>query len=358
MSSGKHLFDAAYHCEIIEPGMSRHESASANNIITLFAVYELPAPLALEADGFDASIPVAIGKLSGSLVTPKLVWPKNDPHIIGPAISEQATVLLDQGSGRKGQWFFWGQVSTWNIKTKAVPWAWLGAVLLKLATPARDISYSEYIYGLGHPIGPPIDQLYSDIDTWFEGLRMWIEVICDQDADPGAPLRSVTVTGQGLRVWTEEAGVVSLPSSANRATTIWRNPEPIARKTLTRVVNLLATQPQPSDAHLILRDARAAHRRHRLRQAVIDAGSAVEIVLADFNRAVTRVTTPSKPTLGWYVDQPKIAAQASLPAYTKRDLVEKRNDAIHNNVAPSWSETAQALKLARQIINNLEPLPI
>jgi hypothetical protein len=91
---------------------------------------------------------------------------------------------------------------------------------------------------------------------------------------------------------------------------------------------------------------------------VIDAGSAVEIVLADFNRAVTRVTTPSKPTLGWYVDQPKIAAQASLPAYTKRDLVEKRNDAIHNNVAPSWSETAQALKLARQIINNLEPLPI
>jgi hypothetical protein len=327
--------------------------------LPLFAVYELPAPLALEANGLGATIPMVLGSLAGSLVLPELAWPGDQPQIVGPELSGKASALLRQGIERHGVWHFWGQVSSWNAVMKTVAWAWLGAVLFKLEVPKAQISYSDYRYGLGHPIGPQIDQLHLDIDVWFEGLRTWIEVICDQDADPTAPLQSLTVTGKGLRTWTEEEDI-SLLSSPNHITTVMRIPEPISLSALEGVLGLLATGSRPSDAHLMLRDARAAHRRHRSRQALIDTGSAIEMALADFNRKVTKVPIPTypKPSLGWYVNEPKIARGAALPPNTKVVLVKKRNDAMHNNITPSWSETELALSLAQQIVRKLEPIPI
>ncbi|MHB8457553.1 MAG: hypothetical protein ACYDBS_07690, partial [Acidimicrobiales bacterium] len=59
----------------------------------------------------------------------------------------------------------------------------------------------------------------------------------------------------------------------------------------------------PSDAHLRLRDAARAFRRRLHRRAVIDAGTGVEIALAQFNRTTTRLPLPKdrSATLGWYI---------------------------------------------------------
>jgi hypothetical protein len=114
----------------------------------------------------------------------------------------------------------------------------------------------------------------------------------------------------------------------------------------------------PSGAHLLLRDARVALRRGKLRIAVIDAGSGVGLALAAFNKNVTHVKTPAKPTVGWYVQEAKIQGSARLPTSLKADLVDVRNDAVHHNYQPSRAEAVRGLALARKVLGTVEPLPV
>jgi hypothetical protein len=114
----------------------------------------------------------------------------------------------------------------------------------------------------------------------------------------------------------------------------------------------------PEDAHLLLREGWAALRRSRLQGAVIDAGAAVELTLADFNRTVTKVNPPKAPTLGWYISQPALVAGASLPSNIKADLVDVRNAAIHRNSTPSHAKARVALEMAKGLVKRLKPLPI
>ncbi len=98
-------------------------------------------------------------------------------------------------------------------------------------------------------------------------------------------------------------------------------------------------------------------RRRQFRRAVIDAGSSVEVELAHFNTQRVHVQTPAKPTLGWYVKQPTIAASAGLPSDTDTVLVDVRNDAIHNNITPTWEQTRDAIARADVILAQINPLP-
>ena len=82
------------------------------------------------------------------------------------------------------------------------------------------------------------------------------------------------------------------------------------------------------------------------------------MLFAAFNRRVTSVRTPAKPTLGWYVGQPKIQAAAALPPTLTTDLVDVRNRAIHGNIHPSRAEGLRALELAKEILDTVDPLPL
>jgi hypothetical protein len=70
----------------------------------------------------------------------------------------------------------------------------------------------------------------------------------------------------------------------------------------------------PSDAPLLLRDGQTTFRRDQCRRTIIEAGSARELTLADFNGNVTKVKTPRAPHSGWYTSQPTIATGAGCPA--------------------------------------------
>ena len=110
----------------------------------------------------------------------------------------------------------------------------------------------------------------------------------------------------------------------------------------------------PTDARLLLRDAYAENRRGRTRRAVIDAGSAVELTLADF-AARESVTMPARPTLGVYVN--KLQTRASLPANTEVALTHVRNAAIHKNRIPTHADSSTALGIASTVLNAHDPLP-
>ena len=92
------------------------------------------------------------------------------------------------------------------------------------------------------------------------------------------------------------------------------------------------------------------------RRAVIDAGTAVELMLADFNRRVTKVATPPRPTLGWYVGQSAIAKAVGFPATTQQDLVDLRNDAVHHNKTPGPAEASTGA--SSQALSTMRPSSI
>jgi len=329
-------------------------------MVAATAIYELPASLRVAASCLGKRFAVTVGHQPATLVTPAIVWADDRPSIVAPTsrVLDQSLLIHMAEAGKEGweRWETWGSVSQWNPEKRVAMHVRIGSVLLELTLDSKGMAYSDYLYGRGHPTGPQVDRLFATIDEWFQDLRTWIEVAVDQDINPAHPITHVSVLGSGLQLVTVEDATTSLPARAHMVNVFGDSSEEVNLRTFLKILAKLRASEVPSDAHLLLRDARADLRRGRYRKAVIDAGSAVELTLADVNRRGPNVNTGSRPTLGWFVDQPAVAAAAALPASTKGDLVGLRNDAIHKNVVPSRVGAANAIALAKAIVDGADPL--
>ena len=318
--------------------------------VEVFGAYRLPATISVTPGCLGKQLAITISGVSGRATLPNARWDEERPVLVAPefdpSVARAFQHRIDHEPDPWVRWNFWGSVSSWNPGKRTLLSVHLGAILLRIQAPSVDVEYWESTYGRGQVKGPHVEGLYSGIDGWFDRLRAWIEAAVDQDVDPENSLPAVRTPGRGLMLATNEGGVVSFPSSAHGSNIYAFRHQAINLPRLRHAVKATNTGEMPSDAHFLLRDARAALRRGGFRRAVIDAGSAVELTLASFNRTTTRVNTGGRATLGWYVDQPRIAAAASLPANLKHDLVTVRNHAIHQNRVPSHHETLQALSLA------------
>jgi hypothetical protein len=321
----------------------------------------LPFDLLVDAACLGASIPTSIAGISGELLLPTIQWVKDwdgdRPYLQGPELSDAGGARLKQ---TVEELHLWGSVDAWRTNARTVDSASLGAFLFRCMVAANDIQYSEYLYGRGHPQGVLVDKLYSEIDTWLDDLRSWLEIKTGQDLDPIDPLRTVIVPGDGCQLWTEEGDTTSLPASANHVNVIRYSASLNAASIgeLKGAVNLVAKGTTPSAAHTLLRDARAAALRQSRRRALIDAGAAVELTLKVFNAVHTHVRFTKLETLGALVGSTKISRAAHLPANTFKDLVKVRNRAMHYNITPSPAETQVAVQLAQKIVQKLDPIPI
>jgi hypothetical protein len=329
--------------------------------VTIIGSYRLPAQIGVSAGCLGKSLRIELGGHTGRVRLPRVTWGNDLPSILAPVVDPAAQSRLewvadnsDDGT-RDPSW--WGTVPGWNINTRKIQGAFLSAIVCEFRIPSDAVTYGEYLHGRGQPQGSVIDTLFDHVDSWFDCLRTWVEAVGDQDADPSYPIRSVLTPGDGLQVFTKDGDTVSIPRYANRSQVFVRDVKLLTLPLLRKLAAHANSQTFPSDAHLLLRDGRAQWRRGHMRRAVIDAGSAVEVVLAAYNQRVTKVNT-RKATLGWYVNQPAIAASASLPPATQTVIVDVRNAAIHENRPPTGSEANQALILAQEILERLEPLPI
>ncbi len=321
-----------------------------------YAVYELPANLCVTADCFITIIDVKIAKITGEVTLPTLHWSEDRPRIISPTTPPELKRYTKQFV--ESDDFSWGGVTGWNPKDKIVNNAHVSTILLELDIASKDVTYSDYLYGKGHPQGKSINALFATIDQWFERLRTWTEVITDQDADPVNPLSHADLTANGLHIFTVENNIVSLPASPFGITVVLDSSEPLTAEMLHKVVEQANSGTMPSESRILLRDSNAALRRAHYRRAVIDAGSATELALADVNNNITKIPGPYRKTLGWYVQQPAIIAHSHMPTEAMQDLVNIRNNAIHQNRVPTYDETIKAIRLAKQIINQATPLSV
>lgn len=254
----------------------------------------------------------------------------------------------------------WGFVISWNPHTRELTGAGIAAAFIEFQVSSADITYLDYLHGRGEPRGDLIDNLFRDVDGWFDGLRTWIEVAVDQDVDPNHPISAGSQVGAGLILVTEDDGLVSLPVRAHEMHVTMSTEELADLTQVGKAIELANARSRPSDAHILMRDARAAARRGSYRRAVIDAGGAVEMTLAAHNRTAVRhqPRLGVKPTLGWYARQPKLIQTAGVAKQALLDdLVTPRNDAIHQNRVPSHADTWTALATAQHVLTALDPLP-
>jgi hypothetical protein len=331
--------------------------------IDIVAVYKLPASLQLSEGCFGKNLTVTIAGMTGEATTPSLAWNKdNEPYVVAPVIEGELKRHVEHyvtnSKDDIEKWHFWGGVSSWNPKKHIALDARVGALLIRFKVDPSKVTYSKYINGRGHPQGKEISALFKEIELWFERVAIWVEAAVDQDMNRDHSLSSMHMQGGGLSVFAIEGGTISLPAHASTIRINKRTSEMLKLPTLRKLIGYANNSTLPSDAHMLLKESRAARRRGQYRRAVIDAGSATEITLADFNRRVVHAAPrPGQlPTLGWYVRA--IASRAGLPTNTITDLVDARNSAIHQNLMPTPEQAREALAIAERIVSGIDPLPL
>jgi hypothetical protein len=338
--------------------------AKSDGDITLAGAFHFPVPIGVTPECLGVSLDIVIGGQSGRMTLPACAWGGDTPGLVRPPVSEALSKSIDrwvEGDEAARSLTPWGFVNSWNPEKQEIAGAGIRAVFVEFRVPAADVTYLDYVHGRGEPRGGLVETMFRDVDGWFDGLRTWIEVAVDQDVDPNHPISAGSQIGAGLILVTEDDGTVSLPVRAHEIHVTMSTEELVDLTHLRKAVELANASGRPSDAHVLLRDARAGARRGSYRRAVIDAGGAVEMTLAAHNRTVVGI----KPrpgvmqTLGWYVRQPKIIKATGLAKEALLDdLVMPRNDAIHENRVPSHAETRTALATAQCVLTALDRLPV
>lgn len=198
------------------------------------------------------------------------------------------------------------------------------------------------------------DALEDRVAGWFELFRSWVEVVTGQDLDYRHPVYDVVFPGQGLHVWDGEE---FQPPGGMQLTTPHVTPLPSSE--WAALLTLVRDGKEPPVEYLLSRDARAALVRGDTRRAVLDAATAVEVVLTDlFDKELSALSAPLKSalrkenrTLGRLVG---LLAKASVEVGATQEELTKlttaRNQAAHRGVGPSSFDTVLVVDISARIV--------
>ncbi|MER7403073.1 hypothetical protein ABT373_11440 [Streptomyces sp. NPDC000070] len=345
--------------------------------IELVAVYDLPASLTFAGECLGSSVPVCIAGIGGKVYLPLLHAAGDYPSLVHPSLDDLPghveTLLLRRGE--RDHWF-WGTVRSWNSVSQEVNRAEVSVLLFRFeGLSSREIQYGDYLHGRGYPTGNPVDQIFQEIDSWFEALRLWVRALTAQHVDQQVDAKSITVTAQGLEVLTVEGNTVSLPRTPSSVTVRVMDFDPLDLKTWRRALNLVSQGATPPIEYSLVGSARVELRLGQHRRAVVDAAMAVELVLTRFLNANISALLPglkttlsgNEQTLGWLIKtMPKTkalpAATSSilnqLPADCESGLLVTRNDVVHRNKDVTYVDASRAVEIAASVVKLVNPLPI
>lgn len=325
-----------------------------SNAVKVNAYYRLRKSVALTTDCLNESVAFSLLGYNAILRLPGLTWNSDDdPIITAPIISKVGIANLKHYSDF---YHFWGSVDSWQPKDKTFSSFRISGLLLELDLNPSKITYSNYLHGRGHPESSEITELGEQIDDWFDEFYLWVSVLTKQDLNYKYPRKSVSMPGNGLKVWTEEDDITSLIAShdhisINIDTNI--DKQALTKMDLTKIILAINSDKRPTEGHILLRDARDASARGEMRKAAIDAGTAVEVVLRNYALSNNILTRP-REMLSWYVDN----TAPGLPEDTQTNLVKVRNDAAHLNATFDVTIVPRSIEVATQIVEMLEPISI
>lgn len=233
----------------------------------------------------------------------------------------------------------------------------MSAVLRVVAADASDSGLQD--------IGLAVNESIYD---WYLRLRDWLESLAHVDLGHEHAEQSVTGRSEVETAWW--VATTRLPGERGYAlvnpplTMQLRDTTHVDRQDWRRAVRETNAGRDPTDSHLLLRDARAAFNRGVFRRCVLDAATAVEVVLSPI------LTQKVDKSLGSSTRKelvPNIMSVSRkiralrglgmrLPASLHSDLFNLRNKVIHEGEAPSRSATRKALETATTVVSAHAPL--
>lgn len=205
-------------------------------------------------------------------------------------------------------------------------------------------------------------QILHHIDTWWENVRTWLEICTNQ--------RLAQIGHEGDD-WLNPHIRTSIWSVADEdgarhelkvGGTVIRGPERVLGVTpeiLQGCVALAATTPPL--AWRLLRDARALQNADQERRAVIDAATAAELAATKrIDDLLANETDPKRRKM--LADAKTLGGKATalgdeLPATFRADLVERRNNAVHEGIEVRYPEWEAAFRAALALVERVFPLP-
>ncbi|MEU8389051.1 hypothetical protein [Micromonospora sp. NPDC048843] len=293
------------------------------------AIFELPVHIWVTCAALDATYLTGYDKLRFNVVMPDARPPVGGPP---PVLGAESRLELT------GDQPIWAQEYSAHIPESLRPATALHRVVV---TDVEGPTYDHKSWFT------PEHQLAEYINRWFDEVRTWTEIVTGQDLDPNHRVYDAESVGAGLSfIEPPHDGALGIKITTPHV-------RPLRVEEWAYILGLVRDGNEPPLEEVLSRDARAAHRRHANRRAIIDAATAVEIVLGRHvrnhadrlpERQQRRIN--ERTALGDYIS---IAEHNRLPlavpAERLRTLNNLRNDAAHRGAAPGHWEAGNAVQV-------------
>lgn len=304
------------------------------------AIYELPVPIWVTRSTLGETYPSGYGKLRF-----EVVMPQDEPPAGGAPVIDG--VSMPESSD--------GELIVWTTAYAA----WIPESL-RPATALHRIAITtvEAPTRPGRTWESPDHQLAAQIVFWFDRVRTWVEILTGQDLDPNHRVYDAEAIGAGLTfVAPPHEGELGFRLTTPRI-------RPISDYQWKMILAAVRDDMEPPLEEVLLRDARAAFTRRFYRRVIIDAATAVEIVLARtlIGRAKElpekqRTRLENRPTLGAYINIAKVSNLKFEVTFEDLErLSASRNDAVHRGQSPDDLETHSLLRIATDFLGAYGPL--
>lgn len=298
--------------------------------MTVSAIFELPVPIWVMSDALGETYSTGLGSLTFNVVMPSLDGTHGAPPTV-PGLSDRQELADPE--------MRWVHEYGAHIPESYKP-----------ATALHRVAFTDVD-------GPtptnrtwftPEAQLAEFVAPWFNSVRTWVEVVTGQDLDPNHRVYDAVAVGHGLTFLDRDHdGAHGLQITTPRVL-------PVPAREWESILKLVSAGKEPPLEELLSRDARASRRRGAERRAVIEAATALELVISRHVRSRTDQLPESQqrrlgnsPSLGTYIDIAEKSQLTLAVGYENlRWLSTLRNDAAHRGEAPSNWDTGTAVQIA------------
>lgn len=299
------------------------------------AVFELPVHIWVMREALGETYPTGFGELRFNVVMPTEGPSVDESPTTGPPAVEG----IESHAGLSGDDVEWAHEYGAFIPDSLQP----ATALLRVGvTDVDGPTYDDHRSWF-----TPEHQLAEYVTSWFDNIRTWVEVITGQDLDPNHRVYDANPVGAGL-TFIEPPNDSALGLQISPSSVL-----PLSAPEWARILELVGDGVEPPPEEVLSRDARAAQRRGAHRRAVIDAATALEIVLGRHIRGLVdqlpenqqkRIT--ERTALGDYIS---IAEHSGLQLVVDVDRLrwvgKLRNDAAHRGLAPANWDAGTAVQL-------------
>lgn len=323
--------------------------------------FECPVPFTVDVAALTVQYSATVAGQQITLLLPSTrdASPSNGGELSAPP--QHYTERQDLLSARPEMRPFWGRVVTWGPS--------LGP---PQAVNVRRVGISLEASGDDDAVRETGRQVAEAMPAWWKPVSTWIEIRHDQDlsrlgsVEPGIKFTGTTLWSRlySLPGHPLPAGDI-LPVGSSAATVVWPSYKPISAQQLQTCINHAQQYGPPPAEWLVLRDANSLSAGQDYRRVTLDAGLAAELAVTRLIR--TYLTNQGHNNIDQELRKHSMLGRlcrywidhcaGTLPADYKMRLIDKRNAATHAGAHLPEADVRDAITVAREIVEQAQPLP-